>query len=331
MKYQIKDWNTHFENNKSRERTKCHYVCVPNKQHGMGFSRIMAEPDGAAIYGIWGCILGAASQQLDRDGWLTADGQQTGTAWAADDLAIKFHRPQAEIQRALDFLSSPKVGWIIVHKTEVSTNETEQMPADCPAAARPLSLNRIERKGIEQNRIESPLPPTGDEKAVTGIPVTEPETPKAAPVPAAPVPAPKWPLQLRAEKLMGRRPETPLTASEQRAFKKNKPCIEQTSEADWLALETFYAAPQEQTYARKDLATLVNNWNGEIDRAKAWNPNGMVSGERAAKLAELGRATRELASLGKASDYSEGSRSWNRIKELRPAIESLRQELGVIA
>jgi len=76
--------------------------------------------------------------------------------------------------------------------------------------------------------------------------------------------------------MFGRREETPLTAGEVRAFKNSKAAMEATTEADWLDLEKFYAAPQTITYARKDLATLVNNWNGEIDRAKHWikNPNG---------------------------------------------------------
>lgn len=80
----------------------------------------------------------------------------------------------------------------------------------------------------------------------------------------------KGPLQLRAEAIFRRRPDTPLTVPEERAFKKNLPAIEATTEADWRLLEAFYAAPQSETFARKDLATLVNNWNGEIDRARAW-------------------------------------------------------------
>jgi len=69
---------------------------------------------------------------------------------------------------------------------------------------------------------------------------------------------------------MKRRESTPLTQGESRAMSKNRAAIEATTEEDWQALERFYAAPQEKTYARKDLAALLNNWNGEIDRAKAW-------------------------------------------------------------
>ena len=122
--YQVRDWGVNFENDRSRQRAKCSFVCVPNKQHGMGFSRIMAEPDGAAIYGIWHCIIGACSQQLKRAGWLTDNGESAGSSWGAEDLALKFRRPVAEIERALTVLASNKVNWLILHDHRVVTTDS---------------------------------------------------------------------------------------------------------------------------------------------------------------------------------------------------------------
>lgn len=82
--------------------------------------------------------------------------------------------------------------------------------------------------------------------------------------------APKGALQLRAESIFRNDPNTPLTPKEVRAFARALPAIQATSEADWQLLEQFYAAPQSETYSRKDLAGLLNNWNGEIDRARTW-------------------------------------------------------------
>jgi hypothetical protein len=90
----------------------------------MGFSRIMAEPDGAAIYGIWHCLVGACSQQPKRNGWLTDDGERAVSGWGVQDLVLKFRRPAAEIERALDFLSSPKIGWIVCHTHRSVTAES---------------------------------------------------------------------------------------------------------------------------------------------------------------------------------------------------------------
>ena len=127
--YQIADWNTTFENDRSRTRDKCSFVCVPNKQHGMGFCRIMSEPDGASIYGIWHMILGACSQQsLPRDGWLTDDGESAGSPWGVEDLSLKFRRPQSEIERALQVLTSERIAWVVSHSPSTHAKVTAKSP-----------------------------------------------------------------------------------------------------------------------------------------------------------------------------------------------------------
>lgn len=158
VKYQINDWDTHFENDRSRQREKCSFVCVPNKQHGMGFARIIAEPDGAAIYGIWCLILGACSQQKKRDGWLTDNGESKGSPWGAEDLSLKFRRPKEEIQRALDFISSERVGWIQIYNDEKSPSTHRAVTSKSP----PTDPERNERtnetketKGTEEKRNEA--------------------------------------------------------------------------------------------------------------------------------------------------------------------------------
>lgn len=251
--YQIKDWNIHFENDRSRDRDRCSWASVPNKQHGMGFSYLMAEKDGSAIYGIWIMMIAACSQQRrPRNGWLTSNGEPDGTPWGADDLALKFRRPKAEITRAIAVLSSPKIGWLIVRQT-VDNQDFPRGHGEVPADSPPTPQ---EGKGKEGKGKE------GEGMEVEGNPLNPPDGGIK-----------KGPLQLRAERLMHRRPETPLTAAESRAFKKNRPAIEATTEDEWVALENFYSAPQKQTFARRDLSTLLNNWNGEIDRAKAWLKN----------------------------------------------------------
>ena len=81
----------------------------------------------------------------------------------------------------------------------------------------------------------------------------------------------KCPLQLRAEALMRRRSSTPWSVTELRAWKNNRAAIESTTDHEWAIMQAFYTAPQKETYARKDLAALLNNWTGEIDKARAWN------------------------------------------------------------
>jgi hypothetical protein len=127
--YQVRDWDQNFENDRSRTRLECRFVCVPNKQHGMGFCRVMAEPDGAAIYGIWHCIVGACSQQKRRNGWLTADGEKAGSPWGVEDLALKFRRLESEIARAIEVLCSKQVGWLVCHQ---NSQNDRRLTADSP-------------------------------------------------------------------------------------------------------------------------------------------------------------------------------------------------------
>jgi hypothetical protein len=65
--YQIVDWADHFENAKSKSYQKCSYACVPNKQGGSGWSNVMGEVDGMAIYGVWMSIVQICSRQRESE------------------------------------------------------------------------------------------------------------------------------------------------------------------------------------------------------------------------------------------------------------------------
>lgn len=159
LTYQIKDWDRRFENAKSRTIDSCSFVCIPNKQHGLGFTRIMAEADGAAIFGIWCLLLETASRQRrPRHGWLTEDGTRNGSPWTSEDLALRWRRPEQEVSRALTFLSSVKIGWIEAHHfgSENGTTQSESLEPTLRepevSARYPPGIQITER--TEQNRIE---------------------------------------------------------------------------------------------------------------------------------------------------------------------------------
>lgn len=75
----------------------------------------------------------------------------------------------------------------------------------------------------------------------------------------------------RARMLFRMRPSTQLDSAQLRSWKKNKGAVESTTEEDWLLLEWLYAQGtgkgEAGEFRRKDLATLLANWNGEIQRA----------------------------------------------------------------
>jgi hypothetical protein len=110
--YQIVDWDEHFENNKSRERRKCGFVCFPNHHGGLGLGNLLSEPDGRAIYGIWCLIVQLCSRQATRQGWLTVDGKRDSIRIGAAALARAFHAPIREIYRTLQVVNYPDIGWM---------------------------------------------------------------------------------------------------------------------------------------------------------------------------------------------------------------------------
>ena len=101
---------------------------------------------------------------------------------------------------------------------------------------------------------------------------------KASPLtPASRVLAQKSESQLRIESWFNRRPDTKPDKTERNAWKNARVVVAGTSPDEWDLLERFYQAPQAETYTRKSISVLLNNWQGEIDRAKAWQPK--IKGE----------------------------------------------------
>jgi hypothetical protein len=64
---------------------------------------------------------------------------------------------------------------------------------------------------------------------------------------------------------------TPMDKAELSAWESAKGIVDDMTDREWTDLEDFYAAPQEKTYARKSLATLLNNLSGELDKAANWS------------------------------------------------------------
>jgi hypothetical protein len=77
------------------------------------------------------------------------------------------------------------------------------------------------------------------------------------------------PEQIEIGSWFNRRPTTPWSEKELKAWASIRKPIDPD---DWQALRWFYAQSGCQ-YLRRDLLTLLNKWNGEIDRAKNYNPD----------------------------------------------------------
>src|SRR6056297_59518 len=113
--YQIVNWSEIFENNKSRERDRCSWCPLPNKQDGLGYGLIMLEDDGPAIYGAFiAVVLMCSKQSRPRDGHLTDTGGAKGRPLAPNEISVKTKVPPNLIKRMLDVTCSESIGWIRV-------------------------------------------------------------------------------------------------------------------------------------------------------------------------------------------------------------------------
>jgi hypothetical protein len=98
---------------------------------------------------------------------------------------------------------------------------------------------------------------------------------------APPAPPAEDPSLLRAKAIFRMRPAPPLDRSQARAWKTNRAAVAATQDNEWLEVESYYAStiPERDDYRRKDLATLLNNWSGELTRAAAHcERHGLASG-----------------------------------------------------
>ncbi len=82
-------------------------------------------------------------------------------------------------------------------------------------------------------------------------------------------------LKLRLGRMFRRRDVTPWNFKEESAFKALLPI--DGEEID--AVEAYYSEviPKEKDYRRRDLVTLLNNWSGEVDRARGRKPAKQAS------------------------------------------------------
>lgn len=159
--YRIADWDRLFESDETRKRESLRWVPTPNKHDGLGFRRVAAQRDGCVIFAAWNLMLQIASKgRRGQRGALSRD----GVALTAEDMGVMTGFPSASFERAISFLSDPKVGWIV----------PDAPPATPPPALEPLTGNSAH------------VPPqaaakSAPESAKTGEPTEKTAPPAGAP------------------------------------------------------------------------------------------------------------------------------------------------------
>ncbi len=170
------------------------------------------------------------AEQMVRVGWLEHRAEEPGVIIPMWDR----HNGRSAKKRCLDSEAQRR-------KRETSTDINRTMSESDSDKKRQTADQRREEKS------HTPIvPASGDE---------EPEEKPAH--------------LLRAMALFRMRPATPLDRSSNRAWKIASTAVAATSADQWAQLEAYYAADiaDKDDYRRRDLATLLNNWSGELIKA----------------------------------------------------------------
>jgi len=137
MTYIIKDWNLHFENNRTRDIINLMWIPVPNKQDGDGYTEIMEDiKNGTAIFGCWIACLELASRCDPRGTLLRGDKTPHDMASISRITRVPIQILKIAIPKLIS------IGWII-------TSDNPAPSCDNPAPS------CIEGNRIEGNRMVS--------------------------------------------------------------------------------------------------------------------------------------------------------------------------------
>lgn len=163
--YRIKDWDKHFENNRTRELKRLDWVPIPNKQDGDGYTELMDHPNCAAHLGAWYAIVEVASKCEPRGTLVRAIPQEgavipqegaqgilgskiTGKPHTPQSLARMSRIPATIFEEVIPRLVS--IGWL----------EVCEIPQEGAAIPQEGASSRARAQGMEWNGIEDKSTPT---------------------------------------------------------------------------------------------------------------------------------------------------------------------------
>lgn len=131
--YTVKDWDTHYENSRSRAVENLRWVSLPNKHDGEGYGLTMEQDDAAELFAAWVLIIQVASKCQVR-GTLTRD---DGSPLTARSLAMKTRAPEAWFTKALKFFTE-KTLWL-----ECQLPDSEPSPVHHPPITQPSPIHQV--------------------------------------------------------------------------------------------------------------------------------------------------------------------------------------------
>lgn len=136
--YSIADWDTRYENNRTRDMKSMAWIPVPNSHDGDGYTVLVGRENGAAYLGAWLAILQVASRCAPRGTLLRDGGKPHDSASIARMTRLSEDIIKATLKVCLeecnwltfneshDGAAIPQEGAVIPHPTDEEQNRTEQ-------------------------------------------------------------------------------------------------------------------------------------------------------------------------------------------------------------
>ena len=233
--YKIRNWNSHYENNRTRELKKMAWVPVPNSHDGDGYTELVSRKEGAAILGAWLVILQVASRCDPRGTLLRSGGRPHDSA----SLARITRLSEPIIAEALR-VCVDEIQWIEYEEVKSTPHEGAAISHD--GAALPQAGDQ-EWNGMNGMNMSLPL----------HMPEARPKAPSLTP-------------QQARLKLLFRTKASPFSDKEVKAWKRMPPIDEQ----ELTAIERYYRMKErggQKLYKMKSLTTLLNRWDEAVDWA----------------------------------------------------------------
>ena len=162
--YRVKDWNRHYENNRSRVLKNLEWLPVPNRLDNDGYIELVMHPNGPAHLGAWLAILQVASRCKPR-GVLIRDSL---TPHSPESISRITRIPPDLISDAIGRLTAPEIGWLEIVPIQQALAEIRHDDAGIRQGGDVDHVN--ERKKERRNERRHTVGAQPDFLEVNGIP-----------------------------------------------------------------------------------------------------------------------------------------------------------------
>lgn len=141
--YIIRDWNTIFENNRSRTVEDLRWVAIPNRHDGENYAAMITHKDGAEMFAAWCLCVQVASRCRPRGSLLRGGKIPHDPA----SLCTKTRAPQIWFKKLFDFLEKYS-DWLVITDVTVDCQAGgTRLSGDCQAGDEGGKDGKEGRKG----------------------------------------------------------------------------------------------------------------------------------------------------------------------------------------